>query len=439
MEVLELFFQPYLHFLLGAAYNIQQTLEGLGLRTSWFLARDDSGRVVGSYLSAYEAVTIPFAGLFAYSVLLAAAMLLAIRSFAGWSGLKLGVAVICFPGILSVVGFWPNLQWNPDRYLAGSGDLGSPWGMFAVLVLGLLTGWSAVALLTATFRFGDKFRHGYDHVWYSMAVVTGLLFVADLGTSKATQELQQANKLSTGASAYLLQQVRQLSLRCQGGAVSAPAACSWASQVQGLLERYGQQSEALYSKLGPTKSMEIYLPRARVGEEAAVRAIRVELAEYNQIVCPVRDLGDGVRMSSPVSTRCHTPPPDYCTVAAESLAGRRMEAMMITPVAIASECVVPTLIAQKARQKHLAREVQVAEVARHWRWLFFVLAAVLAGGKVANASARLVDLGRKAATPPQLLATKVDGRAYRRCRWRRTASEMSGRLKMRQRQLHAGR
>ena len=435
--MLKLFLQPYLQFLLGAAYSIQQTLEGLGLRTSWFLTSDESGRVVGSYLSAQGAVSIPFFGLLAYSVLLVVAMLLAIKRFAGPTGLFMGLAVLCMPGILSVVGIWPALHWIPSTYLVGTGDLGSPWGMFAVLIFGLLTGWTAVALLTSTFRFGDRFRHGYDHVWYSMAIITGLLFVADLGTSRATRELQQANKISAGASTYLLQQVRRLSLQCQAGAVSAPAACNWSSTVQGVLERFGQHGEFLYPQFGPTTSADIYFPRTTAIDEAAVRAIRVELANYNQLECPVKDLGNGARLSSPVSTRCQTPPPDYCAAGSEPLAGREMVSLMLTPVAIASECVVPTLVAQKVTQQKLARDVHAAELARHWRWLFFVIAALLAGGKVANASARLVDLKGKAASPQVPIVNEV-GSGHRRCRWSRSKPKAARRPKLRPRLIRIG-
>jgi hypothetical protein len=428
--MLKLFFQPYLQFLLGAAYSIQQTLEGLGLRTSWFLETDEARRVVGSYLSAQGAVSLPFVAVLAYSGLLVSAMLLAIKRFSGRTGLFVGLLVCFVPGTLSVVGAWPFLQWTPSSYLAGTGDLGSPWGMFAVLVLGLLTGWTTIALLTSTFRFGDRFRHGYDHVWYSMAIITGLLFVADLGTSRAARELQQANKISAGASAYLLQQVRRLSLHCQAGAVSAPAACSWSTRVQGVLERFEQHGEFLYAELGPATSAEIYLPRMRTVDEEAVRAIRVELANYNQIECPVRDLGNGARQSAPVSTRCQTPPPDYCSAGSEALAGQKMVGLMITPVAIASECVVPILVAQKVKQQKLVRDVRAAELARHWRWLFFVITALLAGGKVANASARLVDVTSKGGKPHASIVNETLS-GYRRCRWRRSRLRAARQLTLR--------
>jgi len=61
-SVLFTFLLPYVSTLLGAAYNIQQALDGLGLHSVNFVERDPHGRIVGSYWSVQEAVT-PILGL----------------------------------------------------------------------------------------------------------------------------------------------------------------------------------------------------------------------------------------------------------------------------------------------------------------------------------------------------------------------------------------
>lgn len=43
------FLLPYVSTLLGAAYNIQHALDGLGLHSVNFVERDPHGRIVGSY------------------------------------------------------------------------------------------------------------------------------------------------------------------------------------------------------------------------------------------------------------------------------------------------------------------------------------------------------------------------------------------------------
>ena len=87
--------------------------------------------------------------------------------------------------------------------------------MFPLVFMGLLTGWSVVVILSDLLDFKDKFRHYYDHLWYSMAILTCLFFVADSNTSQVAQEFQQGNQLARQASAYLLQQVRDYDLQCQ--------------------------------------------------------------------------------------------------------------------------------------------------------------------------------------------------------------------------------
>lgn len=50
------FFYPYVKFLHGAAYNLHQILEGLGVVSSNFTGRNDAGQITGTYWSPDEAV-----------------------------------------------------------------------------------------------------------------------------------------------------------------------------------------------------------------------------------------------------------------------------------------------------------------------------------------------------------------------------------------------
>jgi len=103
--------------------------------------------------------------------------------------------LLALPGVAVTLGLWPNIPYSPDTLvLRGTGMLGSPWGMFPLVLMGLLTGWSVVLILSDLLDFKDKFRHYYDHFWYSMAVLTGVFFVADSNISVAVRELQQVNQ-----------------------------------------------------------------------------------------------------------------------------------------------------------------------------------------------------------------------------------------------------
>ena len=70
MTSLAHFFEPYVIFLLGAACNVEQTLEGLRLRSSSFLVPDANGNIVQSYWSPFEATMFPLVVLLLYSLLL---------------------------------------------------------------------------------------------------------------------------------------------------------------------------------------------------------------------------------------------------------------------------------------------------------------------------------------------------------------------------------
>ena len=65
------------------------------------------------------------------------------------------------------------------------------------------------------FGVGEGFRHYYDHLWYAMAVLAGLFFVADSSAQNDFMDLQEENQNSREASAYLLNQVRDYDRHCQ--------------------------------------------------------------------------------------------------------------------------------------------------------------------------------------------------------------------------------
>ena len=70
MEILRAFIAPYFKFIVGAAFSVQQTLEGSRLWTAGFAVRDEAGRVVGGYWSPTQAVALPLLGLSIYSFVL---------------------------------------------------------------------------------------------------------------------------------------------------------------------------------------------------------------------------------------------------------------------------------------------------------------------------------------------------------------------------------
>ena len=211
------FFEPYMQFLLGAAFSIQQTREGLNPDPLIFHAYAPGSNIGQDQSSPYAEMLWPLLGaLLLYSLLLGGLIVIAAYILGRRRGSFFAFLLLVLPGIASTFGLWPRINYFPDTFvLRGTGSLGSVWGMFPLVFMGLLTGWSVIVILSDWLDFKDKFRHYYDHLWYSMAILTCLFFIADLNTSQVVQEFQRGNQLARQASAYLLQQVRDYDLRCQ--------------------------------------------------------------------------------------------------------------------------------------------------------------------------------------------------------------------------------
>jgi hypothetical protein len=146
------FFYPYIQFLMGAAYSIQQTLEGLGIATSNFLVRDSSGKIINSYWSVSEAVLPTLGILLIYSFLLFCAFCIAGYCLGRVKGTAIALLVLLSPGLFSTIDLWPAINFIPERFnIGGLGSLGSSVGMISLVCLGLLSGWTLIVVATDFF------------------------------------------------------------------------------------------------------------------------------------------------------------------------------------------------------------------------------------------------------------------------------------------------
>jgi hypothetical protein len=393
------FFEPYVLFLLGAAYNVQQTLEGLRLRSSSFLVQDADGNIVQSYWSPFEAAMFSLLVLLLYSLLLFGFLLVAAYILGRRRGIYTALLLLALPGFASTLGLWPRINYLPETFvIGGTGTLGSAWGMFPLVFMGLLTGWSVVVILSDLLDFKDKFRHYYDHLWYSMAILTCLFFVADSNTSQVAQEFQRGNLLARQASAYLLQQVRDYDLQCQEDPSIGTASCAWAADVQRKLSDYAMEDERHFPWRGPKSSAEIYDPFGQRPSPEQILAIRREIKTYNDSRCPVEVLGEGWFRPSRPSATCQRQPFIFCIAPHEPFDEQGEEegpSWISRTVAMASECIIPSLVVWRVQQEKL--EAVVADNARtkHFRWLFFILFSLVVGGKVANTTSRAMEFDKR--------------------------------------------
>jgi hypothetical protein len=295
------FFVPYVQFLLGAAYNIAQTLEGLRPTSLTIVVGGADSRIELGYFVPFEMLC---GILLLYSFLLVGLIVVAAYVLGRWRGVFTALLLLALPGVASIFGFWPNINYSPETIVIGGyGTLGSPWGMFPLVLMGLLTGWSVVVILSDMLGFKDNFRHYYDHFWCAMAILTDIFFVTDSNIADVVRELQQTHQESREASAYLLQQVMTYDLQCQqsrrGRRRSDPRSlpsmgtisCAWASEVQGLLSDYATIQARLFPTFGPKSSSDIYSPLGRELSPQQILTLRHELQAYNNSRCPVKVLG----------------------------------------------------------------------------------------------------------------------------------------------------
>lgn len=390
------FLSPYIAFLYGAAYSVQQILEGIGLASSNFLERNDDGIIAGSYWSATEAATPVLGLLLFYSIILIFTLICAGFVIGRWRGVAIFFAALVLPGFLNVAGLWPQINYLPDSYyIGGGGALGSPLGLAALLIICLLTGWCITVIIYDTLNLNDKFRGYYDHFWYATALLAGIFFVTDSVGNRHVTNLAEKNRVSREASMYLLNQVRSYDHFCSTEGLTEKPSCVWASDVQQTLNEYAANGSDTYHLFGPTDSAEIYAGIRRSISAKEIVEIREEIERYNLTVCPVEELGKGIRRHAKPSGTCQQVPSTFCTSFPDPPEGLVDKYIISRSVALASECIIPTLVASKARQEDLSAAIASNQKDRYQRWWLFVALAAVAGGKIANSTTKIANLDQR--------------------------------------------
>lgn len=388
------FLAPYIQMFYGSAYSIQQSLEGYGVSSSNFLEFDSGGRLVGAYWSPAQAVLTPFMMLTAYVVLclipfvLSAGYILCRR----WGAL-LSLFFLMLPGLMNMLGWWPDVTFVPKEFvIGGSGVIGEVAGYLPLLIIGLISGWSITIIIYDSFFLSDKFRNLYDHLWYCSAIVVGISFVADSEANRHKEVLIEENKISSQASDYLARQLSDYHEYCNEEGKVSLISCGWAFDVQQLLVDYTYFDQALYSVLGPKSTLELYFPFSRSGTLEDAMKIRKEIKEFNDLMCPVRQLIGATKLQSKSSTICETVPARFCSSFPEPPEGFVDKHIASQTVAIASECIIPALVRSREIQEALGIKVENESRNQHLRWLYFLVFSLIAGGKIANASTKLFSM-----------------------------------------------
>ena len=388
LQIFQEFFHPYIQVIYGMGYTALQIFEELGLLSTNFIGRNAAGIIVSSYWSPSEAV-LPFLGfLLLYSIFLTIIVLFASYILYRWLGVIFAILIMAFPGILKVLGLFPQIDYVPSTfYILGSGDtLGNPLDLFFLVVIAMLGGWAITVTAYHTFRMTDNFRNIYDHLWYAAAIPFVVFFVTTSNSTNTLNELYRDNRISRQASNYLLNQVEQYSMVCKKNKLTSSKSCEWASNVQQRLNEYASYGPNLFSTLGPKSSKEIYEAQSKNNEPDDTDKIINEIHYYNYKTCSENNQ----------SGTCQRTPPNYCSSYPDRFNIAMEEQLLITPSALASECIIPTLVKLRDEQAKLTDVVKSENSFKYIRWIIYVIIGILTGIKIANSSTKLAKIdGRR--------------------------------------------
>jgi len=403
------FSAPYMRFFYGAAYNLHQTLDGLGISSTGFIEEATDGSLVSGFAPGQAILPI-----FAVLILIACCMLPVILVTGYILGRKRGLIistlVLLAPGLMNALGLLPAFSFIPDKYnIGGTGSLGSAFGFIPITVLGVIFGWCLTIIIYDTFKLNDRFRHLYDHGWFLAAILTGIFFVADSGSHEDAQDLAESSYITRNASLYLLNQVREYDAYCAETEQTNLSSCRWAARVQQQLSDFADYHHKIYKEFGPRSSRDIYAPDWTNIQDIEITQIRKEIQDYNDKRCPVAKLSKDISRSSASSGICQRVPANYCVAFSDPPAGLVDKYIISKTVALASECIIPSLVVFRSQQEKLISIVGKNEIAKHYRWLFFIIFSIVVGGKIANSTTRAVGMDSRADADRQRLLGLIIG------------------------------
>ncbi|KPW28816.1 hypothetical protein ALP45_03912 [Pseudomonas coronafaciens pv. atropurpurea] len=379
------FIHPYLEFVGGAAFSLGHALQDLGVPKSEFLQTHLSGFVP-------RAITLLWVLLLLMPLIIGAAYTLG-----RFKGGVIALCVLLAPGVLNLMGFFPDLRYGaPNSSMEGVGVIGNVMALIPLLMMVTAAGWSITVLLYDTLNLTDKFHHYYDHFWFLTALTAAVFFVTDSTASNSAQNLSNASRVAQDSSRYLLLQIRRYQDYCRINGLEFAKSCQWSNYSQWTIGSLAEYGPVLFEDFAPESSRGFFQqPREANLSDEDILTIRRELLEYNQKVCPVKQLSKDAAQYAPLSDSCESPPFEYCSAWPDGPVGFVDPYISQRPVAIANECIIPNLVRLKSRMPGLLADDREASQVKNYRWFYFLFIALAVGGKIANSSTKLVDFKKR--------------------------------------------
>lgn len=383
------FFAMYVLFLYSAAYNIQQSLEGLGLSSSNFVVYNKDGILIDSYWSTSEAVVSIFSILIIYFLFLCLLLLFSGYILGRKKGVFITLIIMLIPGFLGLIGCAKYINWLPDKYIInGTGFLGSGIGLFSIVFMGMLTGWTIIIIVYSLFLFGERFRQSYDILWYSSALLAGVFFVSDTSTNLNLKESNETLVELRLTSRYFLEQVQKYESYCINNAIPERESCHWASEIQQLFHEYLTSSPKIYTFFGPSSINDIYSPLWHKRTAEQIFTIRTELKAYNNQVCPSNKINENFDKLATISSTCQSIPIVFCNVA-KTKDNDIFPLDVFGKQAIANECLTKKLVRLKNKFEKLEKITSQNAKEKHLKWFYYIVFSIIIGGKIANTTTKL--------------------------------------------------
>lgn len=384
------FFSPYIFSINRASWSVQQNLISLGkqlhdiapqtISSPLFTAFDaDQGRAMITGLLTLAAVI---------EIWLLAIAILTLRRplFA-----LVVILILSLPGLLSLCGF-SIIRPDPHEIsFGGPGTIGDVPGYAVLAIMALCGGWSLTILLADFFRLPKERWDLFEHIWIVVGLSAGLFFVADTKKTQDTAEYAETEQAMHGNSAWLMHQTDRYAEWCRNTGNNHLVSCTWATNIHSVLLEDSSEILSLFEEFSPDSLAMWYGSFRRPASPETQAAIKQEIKTYNAAMCPPALSQDGYTVLTS-SDKCEIPPASYCSYAFE-YGGKDDQDRISRPVALATECVLPTLLTLREKAKHLSATRDENGRQKNMRWgPFYLTLAFLAGIKLSGSTFKALKI-----------------------------------------------
>jgi hypothetical protein len=347
-----------------ASWGVAQNLEGLRLFTYLNSQPIQVGNAIYYPLNldptiGVTSVSIIFTGILAVVFLLNIRACFYLNKWVGCTGLILWL----LPGLLSLLGYTPDIRsMGPDVFRFGQGFPGTVGPTAANLFICMVGGWSLVLMLSSLWK-KNTFKNAYDHIWYTLGLITALYFVVDAGLPSYKEDLVEADQRMVRTLQLFRTAEKHLGILCDlpKAAALSPALCALAPELKWSVSSYLEMNGSSRAK---------FEPPAWVGTLATNPDFARQIEVLNNWAC----------VNGKQSAQCQKIPLDTALSIHDS----------DIPIAFPSPSYAKAIQQFHVSMEKSDRRINDIEQGRNLRYFGFLFIAILAGGKLANASRAMV-------------------------------------------------